>query len=486
MLFNSFHFILFLLIVIPVTWMLQSSVKWRNAFLLLVSYYFYGCWDWRFLSLLFLSTLINYLCGLALGKKNGHSKTNERTETKRRFILAISLVTSLGILGFFKYFNFFVSSADSLLHSLGFQVNDLTLQIVLPIGISFYTFQTLSYTVDVYRGDVSVEKNLITFALYVSFFPQLVAGPIERAPRFLPQFRRPNPVSATMVYDGFYLILWGLFKKTVIADNVSSIAAASFGSEPVSGLWTLFGIYAFAIQIYCDFSGYTDIARGTAKCMGFDLMLNFNLPYFSSNPREFWARWHISLSTWLRDYLYIPLGGNRRGPVRTYVNLMTTMILGGLWHGAAWTFVLWGTYQGALLCVHRGLQPFLARIAPAANSWKGRIWSVACLVVFFHLICVGWMLFRAESVGNVAQMVRVMATNFFGHRPGWVNLDSLVVLASCGLLLFGVQIAQFLTKDLNCIFRIPLWSRGLAYFLLLGGIIIFGNLGSNEFIYFQF
>jgi D-alanyl-lipoteichoic acid acyltransferase DltB (MBOAT superfamily) len=318
-LFNSYIFWIFFLAVFAL-YSLNRRLRWQNSVLLVASYVFYGFWDWRFLGLLFISTVIDFYVARAL----------ERTpeEDRRKALLAVSLGANLGILGVFKYLGFFTESMVELLNALGVQSSLNVLEVLLPVGISFYTFQTMSYTIDVYRRQLPATSNFFDFALFVSFFPQLVAGPIERASKLLPQLLQPRTPSNSAFAEGFYLVLLGLFKKIVIADNMAPIVNAVFSRDvaTLSGAEVLVGVYAFAFQIYGDFSGYTDIARGVAKWLGFDLMLNFRMPYFAVSPSDFWGRWHISLSSWLRDYLYIPLGGNRRRPLLTYRNLMLTMI----------------------------------------------------------------------------------------------------------------------------------------------------------------
>lgn len=412
------------------------------------------------------------------------------TGRKRAFLLA-SLVANLGLLGFFKYYGFFVTSAVAVLQRFGIEAHPHVLEIVLPVGISFYTFQTLSYTIDVYRGQMGAERNLLSFALYVAFFPQLVAGPIERASHLLPQMSRVLPITRWHVYTGFWLLGWGMFKKVVLADNAALICdgvfAAFAGDKPPegAGFTAWLGVYAFAIQIYCDFSAYSDIARGTARMMGFDLMLNFNLPYFAVNPSDFWRRWHISLSTWLRDYLYIPLGGNRKGPVRTYVNLMATMVLGGLWHGAAWTFVLWGIYHGGLLAIHRMLQGHFERWYAFKHKWMRDLWKVIMIVFFFHLTCLGWLLFRARSMDQLWAMTRAMFTDL-GSQVDLMGPSGGISLAALMIFLFVVQFIQYRSRDLMIVFRWPLAIRAAVYAALMLGFVLFGAFGESPFIYFQF
>ncbi|RMF84790.1 MAG: MBOAT family protein [Planctomycetota bacterium] len=485
--FNSFVFVAFFAVVFAGALLLRRRVAARNLWLLVASYVFYGCWDWRFLSLIWISTLVDYCCGLALNVDRPDPEHPPPPNLRRRLILLASLVTNLGLLGFFKYYDFFIDSAVDALARFDIHVHPARLNIILPVGISFYTFQTLSYTIDLYRGRIATERNLLNFALFVAFFPQLVAGPIERASHLLPQMRKVLPVTSWHLHTGFYLICWGMFKKVVLADNVAIIADGVFGAEHPKGLTALLGIYAFAIQIYCDFSAYSDIARGTARCMGFDLMLNFNLPYFAVNPSDFWRRWHISLSSWLRDYLYIPLGGNRHGTLRTYFNLMATMLLGGLWHGAAWTFVVWGAYHGILLCAHRVVQPLLERWFSFKNAAAAAIWKTACVIAFFHIVCGSWLIFRAESIHQIWSMTTAIFTDF--GPLDWdvvINVKRVIVVAACGVLLAAVQLVQWFSKDLMVVFRLPIAARMFVYAFFILLFVLFGEYGEIPFIYFQF
>ena len=383
--FASIDFLIFISIVFPLYLLL--SHRGQNRMLLVASYIFYGWWDWRFLSLLWFSTTFDYFVGILLDKI--------QDPYKRKWCIASSICVNLGILGFFKYFNFFEHSLAELFSKFNIQLGWVSLNIILPVGVSFYTFQSMSYTIDVYCKKMKATYNFFDFALFVAFFPQLLAGPIERAAFLLPKIQRPRHFQLEVFNRGIFLITYGLFKKIVIANGVAPSVNAIYNSTgAVSFIDVVLATYLFAIQIYCDFSGYTDIARGLAKIMGFDLMVNFNLPYFATNPSDFWRRWHISLSSWLRDYLYIPLGGNRKGPSRTYVNLMITMLLGGLWHGAAWSFVLWGFYQGSLLCIHRF---FTKKDGEASPSNIYSFQNILCILFFFQVTCYGWLLFRANS-----------------------------------------------------------------------------------------
>jgi alginate O-acetyltransferase complex protein AlgI len=388
MLFNSIVFLCFITVIFLVYPRLR--LRWQNVFLLVASYVFYGYWDWRFNFLLLTSTVVDFCVGKRL-----YVSDNQK---HRKLLLFVSVAVNLGILGFFKYFNFFIDSAASVLAVIGFEPHTPVLRVILPVGISFYTFQTMSYTIEIYRGKLVPTENFIDFALFVSFFPQLVAGPIERAVNLLPQICKPRHMSREKVLTGLNLVLLGYFKKIAIADTLAPIVDKIF-ADPTgmsSGqLWT--GLYAFTFQIYGDFSGYTDIARGVARILGFEIMENFNAPYLSRSVTEFWRRWHISLSTWLRDYLYIPLGGNRRGKVRTYANLMITMFLGGLWHGAAWNFVIWGVAHGLYLAGHRMILRGKKLVLSWPKTFPGWAEDIIKMFFTFHLVALTWILFRSPN-----------------------------------------------------------------------------------------
>lgn len=391
MLFNSlsfFGFIAIILVIYP-----RLRLRGQNIFLLIASYVFYGYWDWRFIFFLFTSTVVDFWVGTRLDATS--------SQRDRKLLLLFSIGVNLGILGFFKYFNFFIDSLASIITAFGAEPHLPLLRLILPIGISFYTFKTMTYTIDVYRRKIAPTHGFVAYALFVSFFPQLLAGPIERASNLLPQISLSREITKQKILRGLNLILLGYFKKIAIADTLAPMVGKMFDapSEMSSGqLWT--GVYAYAFQIYGDFSGYTDIARGIICILGFESMENFNAPYLSRSITEFWQRWHISLSTWFRDYLYIPLGGNRKGRARTYVNLTITMFLCGLWHGAAWTFVLWGLIHGFYLVVHRiirkGYNPNLAW----PKTLFGWVTDIIKIVSIFHVIALTWVLFRASSVEN--------------------------------------------------------------------------------------
>lgn len=475
MLFNSVQFAIFFVALYLLY--INLDHKWQNRLLLVGSYIFYGFWDWRFLSLIAISTVIDYYCGLKIYSSKGR---------KRKLFLSASVFANLSILGFFKYFNFFAQNLQQLFSSFGFSIQPHFLNIILPVGISFYTFQTMSYTIDIYREELKPTKQFFNFALFVSFFPQLVAGPIERAKHLLPQILNPRRLSRDKFYAGCYLIFWGLFLKIVIADNLAKIVDSVFASAPpYNGAKVLLALYAFAFQIFGDFAGYSNIARGLGKCMGFDIMVNFNLPYFATNPREFWHRWHISFSTWLRDYLYIPLGGSRRGSFNTYRNLAITMLLGGLWHGAKWTFVVWGVYQGLLLIIHRLISPILAKIPNFKNKVLTKVWFFIRVFFFFQLICLGWLIFRAQNLEQIYQMLQGLISNFRIVPGIRLRIDSLYFLFF-SLSVVLVQIMQFWKNDLLVIHKSNKLMRISFCYAIFLMIIIFAVFGENKFIYFQF
>jgi alginate O-acetyltransferase complex protein AlgI len=411
-------------------------------------------------------------------------------EPRRRLLcLMISLITQLGLLGVFKYFNFFVDSASVALASLGIDSRSLHLNIVLPVGISFYTFQSLSYTIDIYRRQFKPTDRFSDFALFVAYFPQLQAGPIERGRQLIPQLERPRTLTIDQTTRGLYLIVLGFFKKVAIADGVSPVVDQIFSSSGrVTWIDVVLATTLFAVQIYCDFSGYTDIARGISKMLGINLIVNFNQPYFATNPQDFWRRWHISLSTWLRDYLYVPLGGNHGSVAFVCRNLMVTMLLGGLWHGAAWNFVLWGFYQGAALCVYRVWREYADKRKPAADKIGGSGYRVARHVLanvsFLVVICYGWLLFRAHSFTQIADYTKLLVTDF-GDLDFGARAPRLSALAGMVLLL-GVELMEYCTGD-RCFYRwLPVPIRGF----LIAAMIAITMMGmSNEpaqFIYFQF
>jgi alginate O-acetyltransferase complex protein AlgI len=477
MLFNSFPFAVFLVVVLCIYYPLPH--KAQNLFLLIASCFFYACWDWRFLFPLLFSTTIDYYCAL----KMQDISESGAPHAGRKPYLYFSVITNLALLGFFKYFNFFSLSLQELLGHAGVHLAPWTLRVILPIGISFYTFQALSYTIDVYRGELHSTRSFRDFLLAILYFPHLVAGPIQRAHSLLPQVIRPRVITKQHLIDGVHLMFCGFFKKIFIADNLAPIVNQAFSSTVApTGFQAWMGVYAFAVQIYCDFSGYTDIARGLAKIMGFEFMLNFNLPYFATNPSDFWNRWHISLSSWLRDYLYIPLGGNRGKAWKVKRNLMLTMIIGGLWHGAAWNFVLWGFYHGSLLVIHRSLQPVSFKLFNATTNAGKRLSTAIRILIMFQFTAFGWLLFRAESLHQIGAMTSTMLHPFTGYDPAL----ALRLLGYASPLIL-VQLFQFVRGKLNFLDFAWLPIEGRAAFYAVAAYFVFFLGGQPmSFIYFQF
>ncbi len=474
MLFNSLSFLLFFSVVYGLYRLLPH--RWQNWMLLAASYVFYGSWDYRFLALIFLSTIIDYLCGLGIaGTENPRRK---------KILLVLSVVSNLSILGFFKYAGFFVETFNALASRLGLGLSAPALNIILPVGISFYTFQTMSYTIDVYQNKLAPERNFITFALFVSFFPQLVAGPIERARSLLPQIRCPRTVTDGHLHAGLFFILWGYYLKIFVADNLALIANQAFvKTGPLPGLEVLIASYAFTFQIFGDFAGYSFIALGTARMMGIDLMINFRFPFFVTNPADLWRHWHISLSTWLKDYVYIPLGGNKRGGLQTGRNLMITMVLGGLWHGAAWTFVLWGVYHGVLLTAHRAMKALARGVPPPRGIARG-LMNGAAIVLMFHLTCLGFLLFRADSLAHFWTLLCSLKNIGSALYPSARYLLLLILFHIIGMI--AIQAVQCKTGDMLITRHLPRPLSWIIIFVLMYSIIMFGEFGGTEFIYFQF
>jgi D-alanyl-lipoteichoic acid acyltransferase DltB (MBOAT superfamily) len=471
MTFNSLQYAAFLPVVLLIYWRLGR--RGQNVLLLLASYLFYGAFDWRFLGLLMLSTATDYTVGRVL------EVTED--EGRRKLAFLASLAVNLGILGVFKYFDFFVTEASRFLDRVGLHANPPLLHVLLPVGISFYTFHGISYAFDVYRKQIRPTHDLLAFAVFVSFFPQLVAGPIGRAHLQLPQFERdrvrPN---ADEVRSALTLILVGLFKKIVIADAAAPYVNAAFTQPGSHGAVTLLlGMYGFAFQIYGDFSGYSDIARGSARLLGVDLPLNFDRPYLSRSITEFWRRWHISLSTWLRDYLYVPLGGNRGTAFTVYRNLILTMLIGGLWHGAAMTFVIWGGLHGVLLALERA---FLSAEATDASRPYVLRRDLIQTVLTFHVVCVGWVFFRAPSFSAALDYLKGIAR----LRPGSVDSNALAVIAFVAVAALLIDIVQRRANDEGPILTWSPVARGLLIGTLVVAIVAFSGGAPTPFIYFQF
>lgn len=480
MLFNSFEFLIFLPAVFLLYWFVFKPLKWQNLFVVAASYLFYGWWDWRFLILIAITTFCSYASGLLIQKYSGR-------RTHQRMVCATNILLNLIILGIFKYLNFFGENFALLLDALGFKCDWVTLDILLPVGISFYTFQALSYTIDVYRGNIQPTRNIVAFFAFISFFPQLVAGPIERATNLLPQFLVPRKFDYAKAVEGMRQILWGLFKKMVVADNCAVAVNMIFDQYQSFDGFTLFiGGLLFTFQIYGDFSGYSDIAIGTARLFGINLMRNFNYPYFSRNIAEFWRRWHISLTTWFRDYVYFPLGGSRRGKWKTIRNTFIIFLVSGMWHGANWTFICWGAYNALLfmpLLIAGRNRRFTGVVAQGRllPSFK----ELLQIVVTFLLVVVGWIIFRAENINDAFNYITLMATDFTPHLPehGKSALLYIAILMIVEWLhrdrQFGLQISDgggLLAR------RTVRWT--IYVILALFTLLCAGT--QEEFIYFQF
>ncbi|MCO5247378.1 MAG: MBOAT family protein [Chitinophagales bacterium] len=485
MLFNSIEFAIFLPIVFAIYWILSRSLRLQNLFIVISSFFFYGWWDWRFLSLLSFSIIVDFFIGRALQYQENLSK--------RRFILWISIITNLGFLGFFKYYNFFVDNFIEAFSLFGKQLDVRTLNIILPVGISFYTFQTLSYTIDVYKRKLEPTNDIISFAAFVSFFPQLVAGPIERATNLLPQFYKRREFDYDKAVNGMRQILWGLFKKIVIADNCAEVANIIFeNATDSSGSTLVLGALFFTFQIYGDFSGYSDIAIGTARLFGFGLMRNFAFPYFSRDIAEFWRRWHISLSTWFRDYLYIPLGGSRGGTWMKVRNTFVIFIVSGFWHGANWTFIIWGTlnafYFLPLLLANRNRTHIeivaQGRLLPSFND-------VMSMFSTFSLTVFAWIFFRAENLQHAILYIKgIFSSSLFsipivkGLRTTDNSLSVLFVLLFVFLMIEWIgREEQFAIEKLGLKWKKPF--RYMMYYLIVISIFMYAG-SEQQFIYFQF
>jgi len=535
MLFDSIEYLLFLPIVFCLYWVSPHTLQ--NRLLLLASYFFYGQWDIKFLFLIVLSTCVDFLTGILIADGrvtkrdllkssswlflsaiiylviswpttdnglSGLALNNDAIiisiilfitwisaifiakkvipklsqQTNKRLFVTISIVVNLTILAFFKYFNFFIDSAEQLIQSFGGDAALFHLNIILPVGISFYTFQTISYSIDIYRGKTNATHKFLDFALFVSYFPQLVAGPIERASNLMPRIIQKRQINLEQIKRGLTLIAWGLFKKVAIADGLAGSVNSIYNTTGnVSAPDIVLATFFFAFQIYCDFSAYSDIARGTSKLLGIELMRNFNLPYFAKDPSEFWRRWHISLSSWLKDYVYIPLGGNKKGTFITYRNLMLTMLLGGLWHGAAWNYILWGAYQGIILSIHR-------IFSSDAKVEQSSINSTLKIVLFFSITCYGWLLFRANSFEQISTF---SSSLIYGWDDLSLSMKRPTLAAFLGLpILIMYECCEYKMQNIRFYKAIP--TPFLALLLAIIFLIIFMGMSHPpaQFIYFQF
>ncbi|WP_417888448.1 MBOAT family O-acyltransferase [Xanthomarina gelatinilytica] len=481
MLFNSLDFAIFFPIVFVLYWIVSKNLTLRNGLLLVSSYVFYGWWDWRFLFLIAFSSIVDFIVGQKLYK--------EENKTKRKRYLMVSLFVNLGLLVYFKYTNFFIETFVDSFRLFGKELEVSTLNIILPVGISFYTFQTLSYTIDIYRKQLEPTKDWLSFFAFVSFFPQLVAGPIERASHLLPQFYKTYKFDYNQVKSGLLLMAFGLFKKMVIADRAAILVNQVYNNPTdYHGYDIVLATVLFAFQIYCDFSGYSDIAIGLGRTMGFDLMKNFDSPYFSKSITEFWRRWHISLSTWFRDYVYIPLGGSRNGKYRTYYNLFIVFLVSGLWHGAAMTFVIWGAIHGLIIVVEKA---FTKQRRKLFKSKESVLSYLIGLPITFVIVCLAWVFFRANSYKDS----KIIFENLFQIHKSNSMFELGLVKSELSLLLimiFGLLSFELVHRRFSATFllsKAPLPIRWVFYLIVVFCIMIFGIYGEGamkEFIYFQF
>ena len=482
MLFNTLNYAIFLPIVFIMYWfVMNKSYKLQNILLLVSSYFFYACWDWRFLFLLVFSTLLDYYTGLKM--------SSSENQKMKKFWFWLSVSINLGFLGVFKYYNFFSSSFASAISHFGLHVDPWTLKVILPVGISFYTFHGLSYVIDIYKGRIPAEKNFIDYSVFVSFFPLLVAGPIERATHLLPQIQRKRSFDYQRAVDGLKQILWGLFKKVVIADNCAYYANIIFNnSTHYSGSTLVLGALFFTFQIYGDFSGYSDIALGTARLFGIDLLRNFAFPYFSRDIAEFWRRWHISLSSWFRDYLYIPLGGSKGGTWMKVRNTFIIFIVSGFWHGANWTFIIWGLLNAIYIMpsiifnTHRNNLDIVAR-----GKRLPSIRDFIQIVITFSLTVFAWVFFRSNTVGQAFGYIRkIFSSSLFTipvFKKGTLCIPTLLLVVFFMFIEWSGREQQYAIEKL--FYSKPLWYRWAFYYFLI--VLIFLFAGSNQqFIYFQF
>lgn len=483
MLFNSYEFLIFLPIVFLLYWFVFHNRRWQNLLVVIASYVFYGWWDWRFLFLIAFTSLCSFSSGLLLEYYEGHRKC-------QKYISAFNIVVNLAILGVFKYYNFFAENIDALLVSLfNYHLDWVTLKIILPVGISFYTFQALSYTIDVYQKKIPATRDVIEFFAYICFFPQLVAGPIERATNLLPQFQKSRSFDYAKAVDGCRQMLWGFLKKIVIADNCANIVDYYWGTNLSSVSLFLLGVL-FTFQIYCDFSGYSDIAIGCARLFGFNLMRNFNYPYFSRSIPEFWRRWHISLTTWFRDYIYFPLGGSRCEKWKTIRNVYVVWGISGLWHGANWTFVCWGLYHATLLAIYNllGINTKYKDVVAYGHTFPN-FREIFQLVLTFFFAVIGWIIFRAENLTQAGEYLSAMIHNKFYDSS---ELYGKICLVYCFLLIIVEWLQRNKQHALQFsntnVFKYKMVRWGIYVFLLSAIYISYMvNIeDDNQFIYFQF
>ncbi len=479
MLFNSFSFLIFFPIIFILYWFVtQRNLKLQNIMLLIASYYFYACWDWRFLFLLVFSTGLDYFTGLKMEVCT--------SKKQKQFWFWLSVILNLGFLGIFKYYNFFVTSFATSLANMGLHINVYTLKVILPVGISFYTFHGLSYVIDIYKEKIKAEKNFVDYSLFVSYFPLLVAGPIERATHLLPQIKVPRTFNANNAIVGVELMAWGFFKKVVIADSMSLLVNKVYANPTAYDSTSLvIAAIAFSFQIYCDFSGYSDIAIGCSKILGIDLLQNFNFPYLSRNIAEFWRRWHISLSSWFRDYIYIPLGGSKLSMVLNIRNVFVIFIVSGIWHGANFTFIIWGAIHALLFIPSfvMGSNKKYKQDIVHQGKMLPSIKDLVMMAITFFFVTLAWIFFRAENVTQAFTYITSIATNAVGKKLVFENTELMGYLFSYITLFLGSTYWLYVKTNLYKPSRAMQFSIAL---LLLIVIAFFGQFSKQSFIYFQF
>ena len=487
MTFTTLTFLIFLALFFPLYWGLRQR-RAQNVLIVLASYVFYGWWDWRFCGLMLAASLLDYGVGLGLEKTD--------VPRRRKLLLTLGLTANLGLLAYFKYFNFFADSLQATAASVGWTMDMPTLKVVLPVGISFYTFQTMSYSIDIYRRQLRATPHLVEYLAYVSFFPQLVAGPIERATHLLPQFFRARVFNHDQAVDGCRQMLWGFFKKMVVADNLAPVVDAVFlKPADCTGGELAVATFLFAVQIYCDFSAYSDIAIGLARLFGFELMRNFSNPYFSQSLGEFWRRWHISLTTWFKDYVYLPLGGRRVSKLRRVFNVLVTFLLSGIWHGASWNFVAWGALNGlAVLPETLSSQRATRGVSEVAGGESNfpSLKTAGRMLLTFSIVCLGWIFFRAHSFGDALVILQRLATDALNLETYFLGLAR-VTAQPAGNLIFLAVAALFTVEWLQrrqphplSLAHWPRAARWAVYFTIAFAILYGGTHGSGQFIYFQF
>lgn len=476
MVFNTLRFAIFFSLVYILYRILNH--KWQNILLLAASYIFYSFWDWRFLSLILASTLVNYYCGLKIAGSSD--------EGNRKSFFILSVCFNLGMLCFFKYFNFFAENLSTLTGSFGWHIDKVTLNIILPLGISFYTFQAMSYPIDIYWNVIKPTRSLSDFALFVSFFPLVISGPIERARNLIPQISNKRVITLDKFYEGGWLISWGLYKKILVADNLARIGKGVF-DNPINlpGSVIMLATYAFAFQVYADFSGYSDIARGLGRVMGFDIMANFRTPFFSSNMYDFWQRWHISLTTWIKEYIFYPLALAKifGRQLKVPIVIIITWAIMGFWHGAAWKFILWGIYHGAILVIYSKIRPYLMVMKPK-NNIIANPWLALQIVIVFHIFSIGLLFFAASSTSQVLTALQGMIFRFSQAYAFDPKLFVMATILLSPLLL--IEFFQHKKNDEMVVLKWPLAVRGILYYILLYSTITYGNFTAQRYYYFQF